>query len=89
MISNISIFAKDDKMQVSDKFNQIVAKMDYLKNKRNHLVHSSKIAEDEKKFLETYIKIEKYNESNIYLKVKSRLLCKMLYNVFTISTYQN
>ncbi|QCV72347.1 hypothetical protein FF958_04670 [Staphylococcus aureus] len=63
--------------------------MDYLKNKRNHLVHSSKIAEDEKKFLETYIKIEKYNESNIYLKVKSRLLCKMLYNVFTISTYQN
>ncbi|MCD0858397.1 pathogenicity island protein, partial [Staphylococcus aureus] len=68
MISNISIFAKDDKMQVSDKFNQIVAKMDYLKNKRNHLVHSSKIAEDEKKFLETYIKIEKYNESNIYLK---------------------
>ncbi len=22
-------------------------------------------------------------------KVKSRLLCKMLYNVFTISTYQN
>ncbi|HDA7953696.1 TPA: pathogenicity island protein, partial [Staphylococcus aureus] len=28
----------------------------------------SKIAEDEKKFLETYIKIEKYNESNIYLK---------------------
>ncbi|MDM6045456.1 pathogenicity island protein, partial [Staphylococcus aureus] len=56
------------KMQVSDKFNQIVAKMDYLKNKRNHLVHSSKIAEDEKKFLETYIKIEKYNESNIYLK---------------------
>lgn len=68
MISNISIFAKDDRMQVSDKFNQIVTKMDYLKNKRNHLVHSSKIAEDEKKFLETYIKIEKYNESNIYLK---------------------
>ncbi|MCP8604622.1 hypothetical protein NMF36_18925, partial [Acinetobacter baumannii] len=23
------------------------------------------------------------------LEVKSRLLCKMLYNVFTISTYQN
>ncbi len=23
------------------------------------------------------------------LAVKSRLLCKMLYNVFTISTYQN
>ncbi|GBT68054.1 hypothetical protein M6KS0526p2_2645 [Staphylococcus aureus] len=27
----------------------------------------------------------KYNKS----AVKSRLLCKMLYNVFTISTYQN
>ncbi|MVG87080.1 hypothetical protein GO690_04455 [Staphylococcus aureus] len=25
----------------------------------------------------------------ISLLVKSRLLCKMLYNVFTISTYQN
>jgi len=25
----------------------------------------------------------------IRLLVKSRLLCKMLYNVFTISTYQN
>lgn len=24
-----------------------------------------------------------------FYKVKSRLLCKMLYNVFTISTYQN
>lgn len=24
-----------------------------------------------------------------YTEVKSRLLCKMLYNVFTISTYQN
>ena len=24
-----------------------------------------------------------------YKEVKSRLLCKMLYNVFTISTYQN
>ncbi|CAA3910510.1 membrane protein [Staphylococcus aureus] len=24
-----------------------------------------------------------------YYLVKSRLLCKMLYNVFTISTYQN
>ncbi len=24
-----------------------------------------------------------------YFRVKSRLLCKMLYNVFTISTYQN
>ncbi len=23
------------------------------------------------------------------ISVKSRLLCKMLYNVFTISTYQN
>ncbi|CAA6251408.1 Protein msa (Modulator of sarA) [Staphylococcus aureus] len=26
---------------------------------------------------------------NIIFIVKSRLLCKMLYNVFTISTYQN
>ena len=25
----------------------------------------------------------------MYALVKSRLLCKMLYNVFTISTYQN
>lgn len=68
MISNISIFAKDDRMQVNDKFNQIVSKIDYLKSKRNHLMHSSKITEDEKKFLETYTKIEKYNESNIYFK---------------------
>ncbi|ELA93089.1 hypothetical protein OI9_05321 [Enterococcus faecium EnGen0001] len=37
-----------------------------------------------------------YNADDIYLlynminkPVKSRLLCKMLYNVFTISTYQN
>ena len=28
-------------------------------------------------------------KSLICKKVKSRLLCKMLYNVFTISTYQN
>lgn len=26
---------------------------------------------------------------NLLFSVKSRLLCKMLYNVFTISTYQN
>ncbi|RXW60849.1 hypothetical protein CYQ72_10280 [Enterococcus faecium] len=32
-----------------------------------------------------YFKIKK----DIRLIVKSRLLCKMLYNVFTISTYQN
>ncbi|MCZ1305647.1 hypothetical protein FVD73_12515 [Enterococcus faecium] len=25
----------------------------------------------------------------IFFRVKSRLLCKMLYNVFTVSTYQN
>nr|WP_265093441.1 DUF443 domain-containing protein [Staphylococcus aureus] len=28
-------------------------------------------------------------DSHLEKKVKSRLLCKMLYNVFTISTYQN
>ncbi|MBY0965821.1 hypothetical protein J2K28_14030 [Staphylococcus aureus] len=27
--------------------------------------------------------------SKMLFQVKSRLLCKMLYNVFTISTYQN
>ncbi|WP_265440645.1 hypothetical protein, partial [Klebsiella pneumoniae] len=36
---------------------------------------------------------DKHNKKKIlYLSdliVKSRLLCKMLYNVFTISTYQN
>ena len=43
---------------------------------------------------------KKYNSHSMYkltnlliyfleLLVKSRLLCKMLYNVFTISTYQN
>ncbi|CAC8192540.1 Uncharacterised protein [Staphylococcus aureus] len=33
---------------------------------------------------------KKYNtDINIFFEVKSRLLCKMLYNVFTISTYQN
>ncbi|HFU2096787.1 TPA: hypothetical protein ACH44I_002939, partial [Enterococcus faecium] len=32
---------------------------------------------------------KKVNKLNAYLQVKSRLLCKMLYNVFTISTYQN
>ncbi|UXV29416.1 pathogenicity island protein [Mammaliicoccus sciuri] len=68
MITNFSIVAKDDRMQINDKFNQIVSKIDYLKNKRNQLVHSSKLTEDEKNFLETYIKIEEYNESNIFLK---------------------
>ncbi|MDU0452248.1 hypothetical protein [Staphylococcus chromogenes] len=34
--------------------------------------------------------INKIKKSDVYKKqVKSRLLCKMLYNVFTISTYQN
>ncbi|WP_061738923.1 hypothetical protein [Staphylococcus aureus] len=28
-------------------------------------------------------------KNKIFVLVKSRLLCKMLYNVFTISTYQN
>ncbi len=28
-------------------------------------------------------------KSDLDSRVKSRLLCKMLYNVFTISTYQN
>ncbi len=29
------------------------------------------------------------NKEPLTIRVKSRLLCKMLYNVFTISTYQN
>ncbi|EOI07580.1 hypothetical protein UCK_03291 [Enterococcus faecalis EnGen0242] len=34
--------------------------------------------------------VENYTKKPAYSKlVKSRLLCKMLYNVFTISTYQN
>ncbi|WP_345889470.1 DUF6038 family protein, partial [Staphylococcus aureus] len=35
--------------------------------------------------------INQYKNSTFDLQnlVKSRLLCKMLYNVFTISTYQN
>ncbi|WP_346747270.1 DUF6038 family protein, partial [Staphylococcus aureus] len=35
--------------------------------------------------------IHQYKNSTFDLQtlVKSRLLCKMLYNVFTISTYQN
>jgi hypothetical protein len=38
----------------------------------------------------SYIDLQKKNADSIKKKlVKSRLLCKMLYNVFTISTYQN
>ena len=33
--------------------------------------------------------IKEYFKNNHDIVVKSRLLCKMLYNVFTISTYQN
>ncbi|WP_231415198.1 hypothetical protein [Enterococcus faecium] len=39
--------------------------------------------------------VESYDQRDYQLineskyRVKSRLLCKMLYNVFTISTYQN
>ncbi len=39
--------------------------------------------QEEYKYLRALI----FNETE--LEVKSRLLCKMLYNVFTISTYQN
>ncbi|TBW86107.1 hypothetical protein EQ804_11250 [Staphylococcus hominis] len=35
------------------------------------------------------MKVYKTNHKDTEYKVKSRLLCKMLYNVFTISTYQN
>ncbi|NGV47714.1 hypothetical protein G6W84_11485 [Staphylococcus aureus] len=38
-------------------------------------------------FIDFYYYI--YNVHLMTLPVKSRLLCKMLYNVFTISTYQN
>ena len=30
-----------------------------------------------------------FENKGLFMIVKSRLLCKMLYNVFTISTYQN
>ncbi len=43
--------------------------------------NENKKKEDEKKS-----EVKKEATKN---KVKSRLLCKMLYNVFTISTYQN
>ncbi|WP_311052839.1 hypothetical protein [Enterococcus faecalis] len=33
--------------------------------------------------------IKQYRQPKKKISVKSRLLCKMLYNVFTISTYQN
>ncbi len=33
--------------------------------------------------------VQKVIKGLVELIVKSRLLCKMLYNVFTISTYQN
>ncbi|ATH62994.1 hypothetical protein BJG87_08420 [Staphylococcus pasteuri] len=44
-----------------------------------------------KTFNETFRPQNKDEDIDNYLKqtVKSRLLCKMLYNVFTISTYQN
>lgn len=35
------------------------------------------------------IELLKGSEKEFGKLVKSRLLCKMLYNVFTISTYQN
>ncbi|MDM5815431.1 D-ornithine--citrate ligase SfaD [Staphylococcus aureus] len=37
----------------------------------------------------TTMRLEDEAHHYTYIKVKSRLLCKMLYNVFTISTYQN
>ncbi|CAC6993395.1 Uncharacterised protein [Staphylococcus aureus] len=40
-----------------------------------------------KKLVLENVDIDKVKE--VYKEVKSRLLCKMLYNVFTISTYQN
>ena len=33
--------------------------------------------------------LEEFFDEQTRILVKSRLLCKMLYNVFTISTYQN
>ncbi len=39
--------------------------------------------------LETAEKLYNYQKQLEIMIVKSRLLCKMLYNVFTISTYQN
>ncbi|PZI58873.1 hypothetical protein C7Q71_14775 [Staphylococcus aureus] len=40
-----------------------------------------------------YLQKHIYSRDDVYFDeqkiVKSRLLCKMLYNVFTISTYQN
>ncbi|GAB0340628.1 hypothetical protein JPSP53_14870 [Staphylococcus pseudintermedius] len=35
------------------------------------------------------LNFDKTWEDYTKVEVKSRLLCKMLYNVFTISTYQN
>ncbi|HHJ3396178.1 TPA: hypothetical protein ACQJHU_002121 [Enterococcus faecium] len=39
--------------------------------------------------LQNSLNILLVSKDSIRKKVKSRLLCKMLYNVFTISTYQN
>ena len=44
------------------------------------------------KFLNSLLYLKYLKKQSLYLnekEVKSRLLCKMLYNVFTISTYQN
>ncbi len=38
--------------------------------------------------IQTDFAVYSFDETEIK-RVKSRLLCKMLYNVFTISTYQN
>ncbi len=40
-------------------------------------------------FITKTYSIETFYVYLMFLLVKSRLLCKMLYNVFTISTYQN
>ena len=40
-------------------------------------------------FVEFWERFSYYGMRAMLILVKSRLLCKMLYNVFTISTYQN
>ena len=75
---------------------QLLETTDFKKITINDICHQASISRSTfyKLFKDKYDILEQENQKicdtvDMALKVKSRLLCKMLYNVFTISTYQN
>ncbi len=74
---------KPEQLNKASEFTGLMDNMRYLYDDKH--VSETNIKSQEK-FLQHDL-LFKINGSKIL--VKSRLLCKMLYNVFTISTYQN